>query len=74
MNGNYTSVFLRKTFTVTDPSQFASWRLEAFYDDGFNCWINGRRVAFAQVTGENLPYNSIATASRGRPTPTIRSP
>ncbi len=60
MNGNYTSVFLRKTFTVTDPSQFASWRLEAFYDDGFNCWINGRRVAFAQVTGENLPYDSIA--------------
>ena len=35
MTGNYTSVFLRKTFTVTDPSRFASWRLEAMYDDGF---------------------------------------
>ena len=60
MTGNYTSVFLRKTFTVTDPSRFASWRLEAMYDDGFNCWINGRRVVFANVTGENVPYNGIS--------------
>lgn len=60
MTGNYTSVFLRKTFTVTDPSKFVSWRLEALYDDGFNCWINGKRVAFDNVLGENVPYNGLS--------------
>jgi spore coat protein CotH len=63
MNGNYTSVYLRKTFAVTDPSRFSSWRLEALYDDGFNCWINGRRVAFAQVSGENLSYDALASGT-----------
>ncbi len=63
MAGNYTSVFLRKTFTVTDPGRFSVWRLEALYDDGFNCWINGRRVAFAQVADEDLSFDSIASDS-----------
>ncbi|MGE5609609.1 MAG: lamin tail domain-containing protein [Bacillota bacterium] len=54
MRTDYTSVFLRKTFTVSDPSQFSSLRLEAMYDDGFNVWINGKRVAFANVAGEDL--------------------
>jgi hypothetical protein len=63
MRGNYTSVFLRKTFTVTDPGRFSSWRLEALFDDGFNCWINGRRVVSTQVAGENLPFDSTASGS-----------
>ncbi len=41
----YASIFLRSTFTVSDPSQFAKLRLEASYSDGINVWINGVRSA-----------------------------
>ncbi|MBM4017445.1 MAG: hypothetical protein FJ288_03810, partial [Planctomycetes bacterium] len=37
----YSTLYLRNTFTVADPSQVLTLQLDALYDDGFNVWING---------------------------------
>ncbi|MFM1767836.1 MAG: hypothetical protein RJA22_365 [Verrucomicrobiota bacterium] len=57
MNGLYTSVFLRREFTVADPAQFSALVLEAQYDDGFKAWINGVLVIDNQA---NLPAGEVA--------------
>src|SRR6476661_2536382 len=61
--GGDLSVFMRKSFNVADPNIYTSMRLEALYDDGFNVWINGVRVANAAVT-TNPSFNSLATSTR----------
>jgi hypothetical protein len=35
-------------------------QLGVLYDDGFNLWINGHRVAWANVSAENLPYDAVS--------------
>ncbi|UCG58347.1 MAG: lamin tail domain-containing protein, partial [Phycisphaerales bacterium] len=63
MRGGYTSVFLRKTFEVTDPSAVGNLSLEAIYDDGFNAWINGIHVARANLSADEMPYNGTASSA-----------
>jgi hypothetical protein len=48
MEGVYTSVYLRKKFTVDDPSQFSDLILNIDYDDGFFAYVNGV-LAFSSV-------------------------
>lgn len=62
MNGNYVSVFMRKTFTITDPSQISSLRLEALYDDGFNVWINGVHVVRSPEMAHDDPAYNISVS------------
>ena len=64
MQTGYASIYLRQTFTIADPSQIASLRLEAQYDDGFNAWINGQRVAWASVAREDMAFNEWSTGVR----------
>lgn len=60
MNGGYTSFFMRQTFTVADPTQFASLRLEAQYDDGFNLWINGTHVIRSpELPADEMAYSAV---------------
>ncbi len=63
MRGNYTSLYLRKTFKVTDLAALDNLTLEAIFDDGINVWINGRWAHHYNLAGENLPYTALATAS-----------
>jgi hypothetical protein len=42
MQNGYLCLFLRRHFTVANPSDFAELRLGATCDDGFIAWINGR--------------------------------
>ena len=58
MQDGYTTVCLRHEFTVTDPAAITSLVLRARYDDGFNAWINGVRVAWDNVDAEDLPYDA----------------
>jgi hypothetical protein len=60
MRYNYSTFYLRREFEVPDPAAIGSLKLYALYDDGFNVWINGTRVAFAPQPAlpENLPYNA----------------
>jgi hypothetical protein len=60
MSGGYTTIYLRKEFTIDDPSKIDKLILEALYDDGFNAWINGTRVAFDRVKGEDLPFDELS--------------
>ena len=62
MTGGYSSVFLRKQFTVTDPAQYARLILEAQYDDGFKCWINGTLVVdgSANMTAGEVAFSGSA--------------
>jgi hypothetical protein len=54
MRGGYSTVYLRKTFSVANPAAIAGLVLRARYDDGFNGWINGTRVEWDQVSAANL--------------------
>ena len=63
--GNYLSVFLRKTFVVSNRLDYTSIRLGVMVDDGLVAWINGREVMRFQCCiggGDlNVPtYDSMA--------------
>jgi len=62
MPGNYSTVYLRKTFTVSNPAAVSSLVFEALFDDGINVWINGTHVLSSNVAGANLPYTATALA------------
>jgi hypothetical protein len=60
MEGNYSTIYLRKTFHVADPAAVGSLLLQALADDGFNAWINGTHIADFNVSGAELPFNAVA--------------
>ncbi len=63
MRGNYSSLYLRKTFDVTSLDLFDRLVLNVKYDDGVNVWINGKLVYQDNVAGENLPRTALASTS-----------
>ena len=63
MRGNYSTVYLRKTFNIENPAQVGSVLLSAQIDDGFNAWINGKHIASTNVSGPELPYDATANSS-----------
>jgi hypothetical protein len=63
MRGNYSSLYLRKTFDVTNLDLFDRLVLNVKYDDGVNVWINGKLVYQDNVAGENLPCTALASTS-----------
>ncbi len=50
MNGNYSTLFLRSTFTVQSLDSLNDVTIGADWDDGFILWINGN-----QVLSQNAP-------------------
>ncbi|MHC4691470.1 MAG: lamin tail domain-containing protein [Planctomycetota bacterium] len=64
MQGGYTSVFLRKKFTVTNPGSINYLWLDVKYDDGWNAWINGKFVKGANVSDPNLTFDATAGPAR----------
>ncbi len=63
MRGGYSTVYLRKSFTVIDPADIGSLNLEILFDDGFNAWINGVHVLGQNVSGIDLPFNASASSA-----------
>ncbi|MBN1673690.1 MAG: lamin tail domain-containing protein [Kiritimatiellae bacterium] len=51
MQTRYSSVFLRKAFSVRNSALINELRLWAHHDDGFIMWINGEEVARVNVAG-----------------------
>ena len=45
MPGHYTSLFLRRSFTVSDPAAVERLVLAVRYDDAFVCYLNGVEAA-----------------------------
>lgn len=67
MRNQYSSVFLRKNFTVSDPSGIGDLRLTARCDDGFIAWINGVEVVRYNVPAGARAYTTFAAAAAPEP-------
>ncbi|MGZ8939417.1 MAG: lamin tail domain-containing protein, partial [Limisphaerales bacterium] len=66
MRGNYSTVFLRKQFTISDLGIIAAADLDVRCDDGFVAWVNGQQVATFNAPA-NLTYNGLASISAQEP-------
>jgi hypothetical protein len=64
MRSNYTTVFFRKTFVVSNVAQITGLTLQAVYDDGFKVWINGSNVLNVNISSAEVPYNGTASSAR----------
>jgi uncharacterized protein (DUF1800 family) len=65
MQGNYLSVYLRKTFSVADLGAIDALVLRVDYDDGFAAFINGTevvRIGLTGTPGTAIPFNRLATS------------
>ncbi len=56
----YTTLYVRKKFTVADKDGIDRLQLKLYYDDGFVAYLNGREIARDRVTAEPPAFNSIA--------------
>ncbi len=63
MRNNYSSVFLRRQFTVTNPADIQTLLLRAVCDDGFICWINGREAMRFNVPAGEVPFDGFASSA-----------
>src|SRR5437879_13604243 len=64
MRSNYTTVFFRAKFVVTNRDEIVSLNLEALYDDGFKVWINGTNVLNANISSGEVPFDGSAGPAR----------
>ena len=62
MRGNYTCVFLRRDFVITNVADIQSLNLSVNYDDGFIAWINGVPAASAGAPAQ-LAHTNVASSS-----------
>ncbi len=61
MLNNYTSVFLRRVFSIGVGAKLSALRVRARVDDGCIIWINGHEVARFHVgAGVSPVYNGVA--------------
>lgn len=68
MLGNYSSIYLRRRFTVLNAGAITNLFLNAQIDDGMAAWINGVEVMRTNLPPGDVPYNGVATASANEPT------
>lgn len=67
MYGNYTCVFMRKTFTMPNPDDVRELQLEALSDDGFIAWMNGAEIARFNMPGGEIPFNGVSLGALSEP-------
>ena len=71
----YSSLYLRKAFSVADPSKYGKLELTMDFDDGFVAYINGTEVVRSNVNGnvgESVPFDALgvdheSTNNNGNP-------
>jgi len=63
MYGSQTTAYIRETFELADPADYASMTLRMRYDDGFVAYLNGQWIAERNVQ-QPLSYDSNAFPSR----------
>lgn len=62
MQGKYSSLYLRKKFSVDASLLQGEYLLQIYYDDGYVCYINGVEVARSNVP-QSYTNSSLASAS-----------
>ncbi len=65
MRNKYMSVYLRKEFTVGNPSELENLVLSVDYDDGFVAYLNGTEVARSRTMNGTGTPPGFARASNG---------
>lgn len=63
MMGNYSSIYVRKSFFINDPADVTGLLLQMDYDDGFVTYINGLEVARHNVGGNPPPFDTTANGN-----------
>src|SRR5689334_15092495 len=65
MINQYSCFFLRRTFVITNLSQFSALQFGAKVDDGFVAWINGVEVARTNIgsPGDPVVFTSLAAGA-----------
>ena len=61
MQNVYGSIFLRKTFVVTNLAEIGGLQLGSLVDDGFVAWVNGVEVLRVNMTGPTGDPVTIST-------------
>jgi hypothetical protein len=74
MPGQYSSVFLRKTFLIGDPAGVSELQLETLSDDGFIAWINGTEVARYNMPDGEIPVFGASLGALAEPIPWETTP
>jgi hypothetical protein len=67
MINSYTTLYLRRTFVVTNLANVAGLRLGYHCDDGFIAWINGVELYRYNVPAGDLPFNATASIAVTEP-------
>jgi hypothetical protein len=67
MQNRYSSVFLRRAFTVASPADVRLLTLRVKVDDGFIAWINGREVARFGAPEGDFTAASLASVTAIEP-------
>jgi len=67
MPGNYSSVYVRTTFNLSDLAAIGRLELELEADDGAIVWINGVEVERLGMAGGFVPYNGTALDASATP-------
>lgn len=62
MKNNYSTIYLRSTFTAKSINLIKKIKLSANLDDGMVIWINGQQVCSLNAP-TTLKYNSLATTT-----------
>ncbi len=69
MRDEFAALFIRKIFTINDPTTITHLTLAVDYDDGFVAYINDTEIARRNLGGEPVDYMTLAIkpheASRG---------
>ncbi len=71
MQNQYTTIFLRRSFVLTDTTSISALKLSAYCDDGFMVWINGTEVLRYNAPAGNPSFNSSAAGAATEPVPTV---
>src|SRR5262245_56553793 len=69
MLNQYTSIFMRRTFTINDLGEVSGLRLGFRCDDGFIAWINGVEVYRYNMPAGAIPFNGVAGPAVAEPPP-----
>jgi hypothetical protein len=64
MRSNYTCVFIRQPFVVSNAALVTSVQMRLYVDDGFIVWLNGLEIRRNSVASTNLYYTNAATTPR----------
>lgn len=65
MRNGYTTLYLRRSFVVSNPAGVTSLVLRQVIDDGFILWINGLEAQRYNVYDGEQPYNATTPATIG---------